>query len=200
MATMNAKEVGVGAALATGAIFVAQDDTNAPTDATTDLSSDYKLLGFTSDAGMTISESRSTNKINAWEGRTTVYEVVTEYTESIAFTPIQINGDVAALTWGASHVTETEGAITIEHHGETLEPVSIVIECVPRPNIIRRYVGMFQLSERADAVNDGTQVDGRQLTFTAIADESGITMREYIAFTTDEAEGGDESTEQSTEG
>ena len=196
MATMNAKEVGVGAALATGAIFVASDNTNAPTDATSTLHSDYKLLGFTSDAGLTISESRSTNKINAWEGRTTVYEVVTEYTESIAFTPIQINADVAELTWGADHVTASEGAITIKHHGETLEPVSIVIETVPRPSIVRRYVGDFQLSERGQAANDGTQVDGRQLTFTAIADENGVTMTEYVAFISDD--GNDQSTEETS--
>lgn len=196
MATMNAKEVGVGAALATGAIFVAANDTNAPTDATSTLHSDYKLLGFTSDAGLTISESRSTNKINAWEGRTTVYETVTEYTESIAFTPIQINADVAELTWGANHVTASDGALTIKHHGETLKPVSIVIETVPRPNIIRRYVGMFQLSERGEATNDGTQVDGRQLTFTAIADASGVTMTEYIAITEDDSD--EESTEETS--
>ena len=184
MATMNAKEVGIGAALATGAIYVAPDSTNAPSDAVTTLNAAYQLLGFTSDAGMTISESRSTNKINAWEGRTTVYETVTEYTEQIAFTPIQINADVAKLVWGSDHVTvDASGNLAIEHHGETLEPVSIVVECVPRPNIVRRYVGEFQLSERGQAVNDGTQVDGRQLTFTAIADSNGVTMKEYIAIT-----------------
>lgn len=184
MATMDATQVGVGSALATGAIWVAPQTATAPADATSALDAAYKLLGFTSDAGMTVSESRSTNNINAWEGRTTVYEVVTEYTESIAFTPIQINSDVAKLTWGDSHVTvDASGNIAVEHHGETLEPVSIVIECVPRPGIVRRYVGIFQLSERGEATNDGTQVDGRQLTFTTIADASGVTMREFIAFT-----------------
>lgn len=185
MATMNANEVGVGAARATGAIYVAPNGTAAPTDAVTPIdASVYTLLGFTSDAGMTISESRSTNSISAWEGRTTVYEVVTEYTESVAFTPIQVNADVAKLIWGEGHVSVDEsGNFIVEHHGETLEPVEIVIETVPRPSIIRRYAGTFQLSERGDSANDGTQVDGRQLTFKAIADESGVTMREFIAYT-----------------
>lgn len=184
MATLDAEQVGVGAALATGAIFVAPTTATAPTNATSALPSAYVLLGFTSDAGVTVSESRSTNKINAWEGRTTVYEVVTEYTEQVAFTPIQINADVAKLVWGDDHVSvDNSGNITIEHHGETLEPVAIVIETVPRPGIVRRYAGNFQLSERGQAANDGTQVDGRQLTFTAIADANGVTMREFIAFT-----------------
>lgn len=187
MATMNAAEVGIGAANATGAIWVAPATATPPTTASAALPSDYKLLGFTSDAGVTISESRSTNKINAWEGRTTVYEVVTEYSESIAFTPIQINGDVAKLIWGDSNVTvatsSSGSTISINHHGKALEPVSIVIDTVPRSGIVRRYVGIFQLSERGQITNDGTQVDARQLTFTAIANANGVTMSEYIAIT-----------------
>jgi len=31
---------------------------------------------------------------------------------------------------------------------------------------------------------DGTQVEGRQLTFNAIADDAGYTMHEYTAFVT----------------
>ena len=73
MATMNAAEVGVGSAKATGAIWIAPEGTALPTDATTALGSTFKLLGFTSDAGVQISESTSTDTITAWEGRTTVY-------------------------------------------------------------------------------------------------------------------------------
>lgn len=182
MATMNAAEVGIGAAKATGAIWVAPAGTALPTDATTALASAYSLLGFTSDAGMSISEQQSSNKIVAWEGRTTVYEVVTEFTEQISFTPIQINADVAKLMWGASNVTSSSGSISINHKGGTLAAVPIVVETVPRPNIVRRYAGNFQLTERGQGTHDGTQVDGRQLTFTAVPDSNGVTIHEYIAF------------------
>ena len=84
--------------MVTGAIWVAPKGTTLPTDATTSLSGTWKLLGFTSDAGVTISENRSTNAIKAWEGLTEVYNVVSEYTESVSFMPIQINSDVAELT------------------------------------------------------------------------------------------------------
>ena len=30
---------------------------------------------------------------------------------------------------------------------------------------------------------DGTQVDGRELTFNSIADANGVTTYEYVAFT-----------------
>jgi hypothetical protein len=185
MATMSESQVTIGAASATGAIFVAPKTATLPTDATTQLGEAFTLLGFTSDAGVQISESSSTETIRAWEGRAEVYNVRSEYTESISFTPIQCNADVAKLTWGDDRVAvaETTGNLTISHHGGTLEPVAIVIETTPRAGIVKRYVGTFQLTERGEVTMDGTQADGRQLTFNAIADAGGVTMREYVAFT-----------------
>lgn len=183
MADMNENEVTIGAAAATGAIWVAEKGTTLPTDASTELGASWTLLGFTSDAGVTISESSSTNAIRAWEGRTEVYNVRTEYTEQVQFTPIQCNGDVAKLMWGDDNVTVSTGSIVAKHHGKTLEPVCIVIETVPRDDIVKRYCGTFQLTERGNSTMDGTQVDGRQLTFNAIADEDGYTMYEYTAIT-----------------
>lgn len=186
MATMNAAQVTVGAAAATGAIFVAPSGTTLPTDATTALANTYVLLGFTSEEGVQISEDSSTESIKAWEGHVAVYNVRTEYTENISFTPIQCNSDVAKLTWGNDKVVVgSNGAITAKHHGGTLEPVVIAIETTPREGIVRRYCGTFQLSERGEVTLDGSQVDGRSLTFNAIADTNGVTMYEYTAFTSD---------------
>ena len=185
MATMDASQVTVGSAKATGAIWVAPKDTSLPTDATTSLGGTWVLLGFTSDAGVTISETANTESIRAWEARTEVYNVRTEYTESVSFTPIQCNADVAKLMWGTSNVTTgTGGALTVKHSGATIDPVCIVIETTPRTGIVKRYTGTFQLTERGDQVMDGTQVDGRQLTFNAVADTNGVTMFEYTAFVT----------------
>ena len=184
MATMDASQVTVGSALATGAIWVAPNTATLPTDATTQIATPFALLGFTSDAGVSITESSSNDAIRAWEERTEVYNLRTEYSESISFMPIQCNGDVAKLMWGDGQVeVATGGNLTIKHTGKTLEPVKIVIETVPREGIVRRYCGTFQLTERGDQTLDGTQVDGRQLTFNAIADENGATMYEYVAFT-----------------
>ena len=185
MATMNAAEVTVGAAKVTGAIFVAPKGTTLPTDATTTLGAAFSLLGYTSDAGVTISESSSTNDIRAWEGRMKVFTAKTEYTEQVSFTPIQCNSEVTKLTWGDDKVTVdgVTGAIHAKHHGGVLEPVVIAIETVPREGIVRRYTGEFQLTERGEQTMDGTQVDGRQLTFDAIPDTNGVTMHEYTAFT-----------------
>ena len=185
MATMDASQVTVGSAKSTGAIFVAPQGTTLPENATDALGSAFSLLGFTSDAGVQISESSSSDSIRAWEGRLEVYNVRTEYTESVSFMPIQCNAEVAKLTWGDDKVVvdSQTGAITAKHHGGTLEPVVIAIETTPREGIVKRYAGTFQLSERGEQTLDGTQVDGRQLTFNAIGDSNGITMVEMTAFT-----------------
>lgn len=183
MATMNAEQVTVGSGKATGAIFVAPITTALPTDATTALSG-FTLLGFTSDAGVQISESTDSESITAWEGRTEVYTTVTKYTEQVSFMPIQCNEDVAKLTWGEDMVTvdSQTGAMVAMHHGKTMEPVHIVIETAPREGIVKRYCQKSQLTERGEATLDGTQVDGRQLTFNNLADANGVTCYEYTAY------------------
>lgn len=186
MATMDASQVTIGSAKSTGAIWVAPKGTSLPTDASTALSASWSLLGFTSDAGVQISESSKSDEIRAWEGRTSVYNVQTEYTENISFTPIQCNADVAKLIWGDDwvEVDGETGAIHVKHHGGELEPVEIVIETSPRTGIVKRFAGEAQLTERGEQTMDGTQVDGRQLTFKMIADNNGVTLHEYTAFTT----------------
>lgn len=183
MATMNPAEVTVGAAAATGAIWVAPKGTALPEDATTALPSTFVLLGFTSDAGVQISESRSQESIRAWEARKVVVNLTTEYTENVSFTPIQCNEDTAKLTWGNDNVVVGQhGELTCKHTGDTLEPVVVVVETTPAAGIVKRYCGTYQLSERGEQTLDGTQVDGRQLTFEAIADENGVTTYEHTAF------------------
>lgn len=184
MATMDTSQVTVGAGKVTGAIFVAATTVALPTDATTALASGFALLGYTSDAGVQISEESERASIRAWEGRTEVYNAVNEYTEKISFTPIQCNGDVAKLTWGNDAVTVSSGALVAHHHGNPLDPVHIVIETTPRTGIVKRYCGKFQLTERGEQTLNGTDPDGRPLTFNAIGDANGYTMHEYTAFTT----------------
>ena len=183
MATMNAAEVGAGSAKVTGAIWTAPKGTTLPTDATTALAGTYVLLGFTSDAGVTIGENDSSQDLIAWEGRTKVYSVKSEYYETVSFTPIQTNADVLKLTYGSSNVTTSGTTITVNHKADTTDPVVIVIETSPRTGIVKRYCGTFQLTSRGDATLDGTQFDMRELTFSSVPDSSGVHMKEYISVT-----------------
>lgn len=183
MPNVDASRVTVGSALATGAVFVAPKGTAHPTDATTALASTYKCIGYTSDEGLSISESSNNDAKRAWEGLTEVYNVKTEYSEQISFTPIECNAEVAKLMWGEDAViVDNDGNLTIKHHGETMEPVECVIETVPRSGIVNRRVATIQLTERDTQTLNGSDLDGRALTFDCLADANGVTMTEFVAF------------------
>lgn len=182
MATPDSSKVAVGSALVTGAIFVAPTTVALPTDGTTALGTDFKCLGFTSEDGITITESSSNNALRAWEARTEVRNMRTEYTESIQFTPVECNEEVAKAMWGADmvEVDSTSGAMTIRHHGKTMDPVHIVIETVPYEGAVARYCAKAQLTERGDMTGNGQDFAGRELTFNCLA-VNGVTMTEYVA-------------------
>ncbi len=183
MATPDASRIAVGASLVTGAIFVAPTTTPLPDDGTSELSG-YECLGFTSDDGIVISESSSNNSLRVWEGRTEVRNTRTEYTETISFTPVECNAEVAKLLWGSGHVTvdgET-GSLKIEHHGQTMDPIHIVIETVPFEGAVARYCSKAQLTERGDMTGNGQDYSGRQATMNCLAVD-GVTMTEYVVFT-----------------
>ncbi|MBQ9003117.1 MAG: hypothetical protein IJ087_14800 [Eggerthellaceae bacterium] len=190
MSAPNASKVAVGSAKVTGAIFVAPTTVALPTDGSTALASGYQCLGFTSDEGFTITENSSNQAIRAWEGLTEVRNIRTEYTEQISFTPIECNEDVAKLVWGSDKVTTgTGGGLVIKHHGQTMEPVNVVIETVPFAGAVGRYCAKAQLTERGDLTGNGQDVAGRQLTFNCLADANGVTMTEYLAYTTASGDG-----------
>ena len=184
MATPDATKVAVLEGAVTGAIFVAPTTVALPTDGTTALAQDYKCLGFTSDDGITISEDSSNNAQRVWEGRVEVRNTRTEYTEQIAFTPVECNEEVAKLMWGddAVDVAQTTGNLTIRHHGRTMSPVHLVIEAVPFEGAVVRYTCRAQLTERGEQAGNGQDFAGRECTFNCLA-VNGTTMTEYVVFT-----------------
>lgn len=179
----DATQVAVGSGKVTGAIFIAPTTVELPTDATTALGEGFKCIGFTSDAGPTLSESSTTKSLRVWEGLAEVRTLKSERTEQIKFTPVQLNETVLKAMWGEDNVsvdTET-GAIAVSHHGETLEPVHMVIEMVPFASAVQRLCFKGQLTNIGDATYNGTDFEGRELTFNCLALGDGKTMHEYTA-------------------
>lgn len=178
----NANLVSVGAPLATGAIFIAPSGTPLPTDASSTLNAAFKCLGYASEDGVTISEDSDTNELKAWGG-VTVRVTNSSFSETIAFTPMQIDEDVMKATYGADSVSydAATGKMTVKHGVNDIASVEMVIETIPAPDMKRRYVApSAKLTERGDASANGSDSDGRELTFTCQPDGDGVTIYEYI--------------------
>jgi len=185
MATLDASRVGVAAGKVTGAIFTAPAGTALPTDAVTALPEAYQCIGYTSSDGWTNSESSSSTDIRAYEGQAVVYTSQAEYKEEITIKPIQIAVEAFRFIYGddAVEITDAEtGSFVVKHGPRAVTPKPTVIEMVERPGILRRCVCMTQPETRDTATYNGTEASGRSTTFVCIADENGVTMRDYYAF------------------
>ena len=182
MANNDSSLVSVGTPLATGAIFVAPLGSTLPTDATTALSNDYKCLGYASEDGVKLSEESDSEQIKAWGG-VTVRVANSSFSETLTFTPMQLDVDVMQATYGEDNVelNETTGKMTVKHSVNNVAPVVLVIETIPAPDKKRRYVvPSAKLTERGDSVLNGTESDGRELTYTCQADGDGFSIYDYI--------------------
>lgn len=179
----DATNVGVGKPKVTGAISVAPSGTTLPTDATSELDAKFNGLGYCNEDGVTVSEERDSEDIAAWGGDTVVTSQ-TAYKESVTFTPIECNEHVVRLMYGDKNITVQAGKMVVKHTGAELPECCIVIETVPNSKTIARYViPRAKLTEKGDlSLNDSDPI-GRELTFTALPDNGGVTMYEYMTIT-----------------
>lgn len=83
-----------------GSVLVATVGTTAPTDTTTPWGGDWTDLGYTSDAGVTITPGKTITNIPAWQSRYPLRRIVTEETMEIAFSLLQWNEDTIGLAFG----------------------------------------------------------------------------------------------------
>lgn len=179
----DATNVAVGKPKVGGAVFIAPIGTTLPTDAATELDEAFECLGYISEDGVTITEERDSESITAWGGDA-VYTTQTSYTESFAFTPIEINPVVAKAQYGDGNVTVESGKMTIIHNSKEVPAKVIVIETVPNSKTVDRFVvPNAKLTEKGDLTLTDSDPMGRESTYTAMPDEDGNTAYEYMTIT-----------------
>ena len=177
----NASFVGVGKPKVGGAVFIAPVGTEAPADATTPLNEAFQLLGYISEDGVTITEERDSENITAWGGDT-VYTTQTSYTETFAFTPIEVNPVVARSQYGDANVSVTAGKMTVKHNSSEIPEKMLVIETVPNSSTVDRFfVPRAKLTEKGDQTLNDSDPMGRESTYTAMPDSDGNTAYEFIS-------------------
>ncbi len=183
---MNNKEnVTIGSPRVAGAIFIGnKPDTVLPTDADTALSADFTCIGYASEDGVAFAEEKESDEKKAWGG-VTVRTTSTSYAESATFTPIETSVNVARLIYGDANVEVTtdsgKNRMKIKHNGKEMPKLPLVVETIAGDGILKRYVcPSAQVTARGDLTLNGTDLDGRELTFKLYEDKDGNTMYEHV--------------------
>lgn len=83
-----------------GSVLIADVGTTAPTDTTSSWGAGWTDLGFTTEAGVTITPGKTLTNIPAWQSRYPLRRIVTEETMETAFSLLQWNEDTIGLAFG----------------------------------------------------------------------------------------------------
>lgn len=177
----TASYVSAGKPKTTGAIYIADTGSTLPTTASESLNSAFSCVGYISDAGVTNSNTRTNETVQAW-GKVDVLSTQTERKDSWKFKMIEVlNTVVLAAVHGSGNVSGTLAAgIAVEVNADELEYHSWVIDQILTDGVLFRTVIPYaKITELADIVYNDTEPIGYEVTITAIEDSSGNFHYEY---------------------
>lgn len=169
-----------------GAIWVAPEGSELPKDAFSELSEDFKGLGYVSEDGLTNANTAEVEKIKDWGGET-ILTIQTEKPDDFTFKLVEIlNVDVLKFVYGSENVKgNLESGIAIEVGPNQQKIHAIVIDMILTEGILKRIViprGI--IGEMSEIEYTNSDAVGYELTVSALAVQEGdksVNHHEYIA-------------------
>lgn len=180
--TNNVNEISTGKPKIGGAIFTAPVGTALPTDATTELNTAFKGLGYVSDDGLENDNAPDTDTISAWGGEK-VLTITKSKDDTFKFTLIQtLNVEVAKVAYGSNNVSgDLTTGITIKANSNSAESRSYVIDMVLNNDCMKRIViPDATVSDLGTITYKDDEAIGYEITLSCTPDSAGNTHYEYI--------------------
>ena len=193
----TASNVSTGKPNIAGAVHVAPRSAALPTDATTELGSDYTCLGFVSEDGLENENSMDFSQIKAWGGAI-VYRALTEMQDNFSLKLIESeNVNVMQVVYGKDRVKVNGSIVPIGGISGSILPVGGVAIDVAA-DTPQELIWVFELALRGGkkkriVIPDGAITSRETITYNdadaivygitvaAYPDGEGVTHKEYIA-------------------
>jgi len=177
----NATQVVVGA---NGSVWVnATLGANAPTNATSALTGNWKEMGFISDEGATFSEGKDITDINAWQSFYPIRKLVTARTVQVSFALREWNRESVQFALGGTVTGTAPGPYTYTPPApETLAAKQLVLNWADGAKNYRLYIPSGIVSETVETTLARTAAADLPVTFAA-QDPGGGNI--YTLFTND---------------
>ena len=164
-----------------GYAYWAPAGTALPTNASTALSSAFKLLGYLSEDGLTITTDTDTTEVKDANGQT-VMKVITSYAESYQFSMLEVlRVEAAKLRYNEDAVTGSDKSMTIKHQMPSDNGFVLVFEIAMTGNVKDRLViGNGTRAEFGDRQVHAGDAQVYDVTVSANDMGNGVTAIEYI--------------------
>jgi hypothetical protein len=168
----------------TGELFVNSAGSAAPIDVETAMAAGWKGLGYTQSEGVTLGRSMDREPVEAWQSVTPLRYIYNAANLTISAAMLQSNGTVAGLWWGGGDFAETSTGSGVYKSDMPTIPTgverAVVLEFTDGDKVARVWVPRMDLSETGDVTLNRQGATAFQLTFTAMAPESGSVIATWL--------------------
>ena len=179
---MNSEYVTTGVRRSLGGVYRAPLNTTLPEDADTALAATYKEQGYISEDGVTLSHEFESTDVREWGGQL-VRRISTARDVTCALKAIETeNIEVLKSVYGNDNVTGTlaDGITVTDNDTDPGESVW-VIDMIGMDGSNKRIVfPRATIIDLGDEVYKRDEVAGYDITLTALPDEDGVKMYEYL--------------------
>lgn len=162
----------------TGDVYLAPVGTALPTSPTAALNAAFTKVGYLNPDALTESLSVTSEKIRAWQKKSGVRTVVTEFDWTFQFVALETSPIVLEMFYGGADTTTALGiSTTVVPNDIGVVQKACVVEIIDGDISTRYAISVVEVSNRGDTKHTGTEGTGWDMTISVIGDEASLGAR-----------------------